>query len=180
MISIRGLCIGLAWYALLSGCSSSQTATTHGNKVHYLERATRPDQIQSQFGIEDIHCYVWVDHMPGAPSPDSASGSPLYVALRITPGTNGIHDDSLRFGPLTLWYEHGDSMLATLTLTTIDGLQAWLQSHEHDPVEFTNDRTVPVRALLGPEELLIPHLRITGTTDTGAIRLPALAVERVY
>lgn len=169
----------LSLVAIVTACMPRQTVTPKAGHATYRDRLTAPDRIRADFGILDIECYVWIDRMPSARR-STSEGLPLHVALKLTLDSARTHPDRLQLHSISLWHTAGDSVLATMPLTTLDGDPAWIGIGSDWSVEFTSDRTVRVFMNAEYADSLAPHLLITGPGENEVIRLPDLVIESVY
>jgi len=180
MTNFRFSLPAIALLVLLAACKSDSTAKNEAGHESFRNLISTPESIKARFGILDLNCYVWTDQMPG-PSTSVSTGSPIYMALRLTLDPARTKGDSVLLSTLSLWYPTGDSLFATLNLTTLDGRPAWLGIDSGQSLEFTNDRNIPVLMRPGHLDSLAPHLLISSGPDTKeVIRLPLLVIESVY
>lgn len=169
----------VAFLVLLAACMPESTARNDSGHETFRSLISTSESIKARFGILDLSCYVWTDRMPGSPTSKS-NGSPVYMALRLNLDPARAKGDSLLLSAVSLWYPTGDSLFATLNLTTLDGRPAWLGIDSGQSLEFTNDRSIQVFMRPGHLDSLAPHLLIIRPNKNEVIRLPSLVIESVH
>ena len=164
-----------------ASCVPSPSLQNDAGHVAFLDRLSTPESMRTRYGILNLECYAWTDRMPSASSSSARNGGhPLYVALRLSLDPARARGDSLLLSALSFWLPKGDSVIATVALTTLEGHPAWLGIDTGPNIEFTNDRTIRAYPSWGGADSLAPHLLVIGPNMREVIRLPALLVESVY